>query len=61
MILVDMSQEEISPDPNSFRSDTLSSKKVAIKLYYLKDQGSYIMTANSEVSKSTVNYASTCH
>ena len=38
----------ISPDSNSFQKDTLSAKKrFAIVLYYLKDQGSLRMTANT--------------
>ena len=47
----------ISPKLNSFRADTLSAdKKVAMTLYYLKDQGSYRMTANTfGVSKDTMS------
>ena len=48
--------EEISPDPKSFRLDTLSSNKVAMTLHYPKDQGSWKMTANSfGVSNSTMS------
>ena len=37
----------ISPNPNSFRPDTVSAeKKLAMTLYYLKDQGSLRMTSN---------------
>ena len=55
-ILVDYLAPVISPKQQAFRCDTISAeKKVAITLYYLKDQGSYRMTANTfGVSKSTL-------
>ena len=55
--LVDELSPVISPNMNSFRKDTLSAeKKLAMTLYYLKDQGSYRMTANMfGVSKSTMS------
>ena len=47
----------ISPDSNSFRKDTISAeKRLAIVPYYLKDQGSLRMTANTfGVSVATVS------
>ena len=37
----------IRPNKDSFRGDTISSvKKLAMTLYYLKDQGSLRMTSN---------------
>ena len=47
----------ISPDSNSFRKDTISGeKRLAIVLYYLEDQGSLRMTANTfGVSVATVS------
>ena len=48
MALVNSIRESVSPKGNSFRSDTISAeKRVAMVLYYLKDQGSYRMTANT--------------
>jgi len=48
MKLVDHIRKDIEPNAESFRSDTIcAEKRVAMVLYYLKDQGSYRMTANS--------------
>ena len=48
MLLVDAIRERVSPDVSSFRQDTISAeKRVAMVLYYLKDQGSFRMTANT--------------
>ena len=57
MILVDMIKGEITPDPMAFREDVVTAeKKVAMTLYYLKDQGSYRMTANTfGIAKSTLS------
>ena len=49
----------IRPHVNSFRGDTISScKKLAMTLYYLKDQGSLRMTSNIfGVSPCTLSFA----
>ena len=49
----------IKPCQNSFRGDTISSfKKLAMTLYYLKDQGSLRMTSNTfGVGHSTVSHS----
>lgn len=56
MIIVDELRQVIAPSDRSFRSDTISAeKKLAMCLYYLKDQGSFRMTANTfGVSPSTL-------
>ena len=48
----------IEPSADSFRGDTISSsKKLAMTLYYLKDQGSLHMTCNSfGISISTLSH-----
>ena len=55
--LCDELREYISPDPEAMRRDVISSeKRLAIVLYYLKDQGSLRMTANAfGVSVATVS------
>ena len=46
--LADIIRLQIQPDPESFRQDSISvEKRLAIVLYYLKDQGSFRMTANT--------------
>ena len=46
--LVEKVRPLLEPDPQNFRPDVMSvEKKVAMTLYYLKDQGSYRMTCNS--------------
>ena len=57
MALVDKLRHYLSPDSESFRKDTISmEKKVAMTLYYLKDQGSLRMTANVfGIAKSTLS------
>lgn len=57
MRLVDLLKPYLSPDPSAFRKDVISAeKRLAICLYYLKDQGSLRMTANTfGVSRSTVS------
>ena len=48
MKLVDCLRNDIEPSTKSFRKDTINTeKRVAMVLYYLKDQGSFRMTANS--------------
>ena len=48
MELVNTIRTHIAPDSESFRKDTISAeKRVAMVLYYLKDQGSFRMTANT--------------
>ena len=48
MDLVEKVRPFLSTDPRSFRPDALTvEKKVAITLYYLKDQGHYRMTCNN--------------
>ena len=45
--LVDLLRPYLKPNPKTFRRDSLSvEKKVAMGLYYLKDQGGYRMTTN---------------
>ena len=45
--LVDLLKTTIGPNPNTPNFRSLSAaKKVAITLYYLKDMGSLVMTAN---------------
>ena len=55
MSIVDELRPDITPCEGSFRHDTISTeKKLAMCLYYLKDQGSFRMTANTfGVSPST--------
>ena len=57
MKLVDRLRELLICDPLAFRQDCISpEKRVAISLYYLKDQGSLRMTSNTfGVAKSTVS------
>ena len=57
MELVNHLREFLISQPNAFRQDCVSpEKRVAIALYYLKDQGSLRMTANTfGVAKSTVS------
>ena len=57
MKLVDHLREFLICDPLAFRQDCISSeKRVAISIYYLKDQGSLRMNANTfGVAKSTVS------
>ena len=57
MLLVDMIREEVAPDSRSFRSVTVTAeKKVAMTLYYLKDQSSFRQTGNTfGVSKATLS------
>ena len=46
--LVENVRPLLEPDPRNFRADVMSvEKKVAMTLYYLKDQGSYRMTCNT--------------
>ena len=47
----------VTPNPKAFRKDVISAEKqVALVLYYLKDQGSLRITANTfRVSFSTVS------
>ena len=48
MRLADSIRIQISPNPEAFRTDAISAeKRLAIVLYYLKDQGSFRMTANT--------------
>ena len=48
MSLVNSLRPHIAPKAKSFRADTVNAeKKVAMSLYYMKDQGSYRMTANT--------------
>ena len=54
--LVDQLKPELEPDPNAVRDFLTSEKKVAMTLYYLKDQGSYSMTCNAfGIGKSTLS------
>ena len=54
--LVDQLRIDIQPDENAIRDSLPPEKKVAITLYYLKDQGSYLMTCNAfGVGKSTLS------
>lgn len=57
MKLADLIRPFIAPDMQSIRIDTITAeKRLAIVLYYLKDQGSLRMTANTfGVSKATVS------
>ena len=57
MALVNKLRPYLSPDSESFIKDTISiEKKVAMTLYYLKDQGSLRMTANVfGIAKSTLS------
>lgn len=57
MKLTDLLREYVTPNAEAFRPDTISAeKRVAIVLYYLKDQGSFRMTANTfGVSLATVS------
>ena len=46
--LVEKIRPLLQPDPRNLRADVMSvEKKVALTLYYLKDQGSYRMSCNS--------------
>ena len=48
MRLVNLIRHRISPSSDAFRSDTIAAeKRVAMVLYYLKDQGSFRMTSNT--------------
>ena len=48
MELVEMVRPHLEAKSENFRSDALSvGKKVAMSLYYLKDQGLYRMTCNN--------------
>ena len=55
--LVDSIRHHISPSPRFVRRDTISpEKRVAMVLYYLKDDGSFRMVANTfGVSKATLS------
>ena len=57
MELVNSIRNRIGPHVESFRRDTIAAeKRVAMVLYYLKDQGSFRMTANTfGVSIATVS------
>ncbi|XP_047125593.1 putative nuclease HARBI1 [Hydra vulgaris] len=57
MKLVDSIRHHISPSPRFVRKDTISpEKRVAMVLYYLKDEGSFRMVANTfDVSKATLS------
>ena len=57
MEIADELRPVIAPHADSFRYDTVSAeKKVAMTLYYIKDQGSYRMTANTfGISPSTLS------
>ena len=54
--LVGLLSPMLDPEPNTFRPDSLpADKKVAMSLYYLKDQGGYRMTCNAfGIGKSTL-------
>ena len=55
--LVESLREEIDASPSSFRADTIrADKRVAMVLYYLKDQGSYRMTANTYLVSPYLHY-----
>ena len=64
MKLVESLREEIDASASSFRADTIrADKRVAMVLYYLKDQGSYRMTANTfgvSISSLSVSVRSVC-
>ena len=54
--LVDQLRIDIQPDENAVRDSLPPEKKVAMTLYYLKDQGSYLVTCNAfGVGKSTLS------
>ena len=55
--LVEELKVDLEPNPEAIRDDVLlPEKKVAIALYYLKDQGSLLMTCNTfGVGKSTLS------
>lgn len=54
--LVDQLRMDIEPDSNPVRDSLPPEKKIAMTLYYLKDQGSYLMTCNAfGVGKSTLS------
>ena len=57
MKLNDILRVFVTPNPKAFRKNVISAeKRVALVLYYLKDQGSLGMTANTfGVSISTVS------
>ena len=57
MKLVDMLRNYVSLDPEAPRADTITAeKRVPMVLYYLKDQGSLRMVANTfGVSKATIS------
>lgn len=48
MKLTDMLRVFVTPNPKAFEKDVVSAeKRVALVIYYLKDQGSLRMTANT--------------
>ena len=54
--LVDLLKPDIEADANAIRYFLSAEKKVAVMLYYLKDQGSYKMTCNTfGIAKSTLS------
>ena len=55
--LTDMLRVFVTPNPKAFKKDVIpAEKRVALVIYYLKDQGSLRMTANTfGVSISTVS------
>ena len=54
--LVDQLRIDIQPDANAVRDSLPPEKQVAMTLYYLKDQGSYLVTCNAfGVGKSTLS------
>ena len=65
MKLTDLLREYVTPNAESFRQDTISAeKRVAMVLYYLKDQGSLRMTANTfgvSVATVSVSLRMVCH
>ena len=54
--LADLSRPGIEADANAIRDVLTVEKKLAITLYHLKDQGSYLMTCNTfGIAKSTLS------
>ena len=54
--LADLLRPDIEADANAIRDVLTVEKKLAITLYYLKDQGSYLMTCNTfGIVKSTLS------